>query len=61
MYGRRKMTPYLRRQGHQVGIGTLDRLMRDEGMCGMVGGGQPMGAGPVGATPWLWCVATPSP
>jgi transposase InsO family protein len=40
MYGRRKMTPYLRRQGHQVGIGTVDRLMRDEGLSGVVRGGK---------------------
>ncbi|MBF6303137.1 IS3 family transposase, partial [Nocardia amamiensis] len=36
MYGRRKMAPYLRRQGHQIGIGTVDRLMRDEGLSGVV-------------------------
>ncbi|WP_405162070.1 IS3 family transposase [Nocardia sp. NBC_01499] len=40
MYGRRKMTPYLRRQGLQVGIGTVDRLMRDEGLSGVVRGGK---------------------
>jgi putative transposase len=40
MYGRRKMTPWLRRQGLQVGIGTVDRLMRDEGLCGVVRGGK---------------------
>ena len=32
MYGRRKMTAYLRRQGHQVAGCTVDRLMRDEGL-----------------------------
>ena len=30
MYGRRKMTAYLRRQGHRVAGCTVDRLMRDE-------------------------------
>ncbi|WP_141810543.1 IS3 family transposase [Nocardia bhagyanarayanae] len=40
MYGRRKMAPYLRRQGHQIGIGTVDRLMRDEGLSGVVRGGK---------------------
>ena len=36
MYGRRKMTAYLRRQGHRVAACTVDRLMRDEGplRCG---------------------------
>ncbi|WP_236567540.1 IS3 family transposase, partial [Nocardia sp. CY41] len=27
MYGRRKMTRYLRRQGHEVAFCTVDRLM----------------------------------
>ncbi|WP_040698053.1 IS3 family transposase, partial [Nocardia vinacea] len=40
MYGRRKMTPYLRRLGYRVGIGTVDRLMRDEGLSGVVRGGK---------------------
>jgi len=31
MYGRRKMTAHLRRQGHQVAACTVDRLMSDEG------------------------------
>lgn len=34
MYGRRKMTAYLRRQGYQVASCTVDRLMRDEGLSG---------------------------
>ena len=28
MYGRRKMTRYLRRNGHQVAFCTADRIMR---------------------------------
>ena len=39
MYGRRKMTAHLRRHGHRVAACTIDRLMRDEGMCGLVRGG----------------------
>src|SRR4029453_12810379 len=35
LYGRRKMTPFLRRQGHQVAFCTLDRLMRGLGMSGV--------------------------
>src|SRR5215217_3064610 len=35
LYGRRKMTHYLRREGHQVAFCTLDRLMRDLGMNGV--------------------------
>ena len=35
LYGRRKMTHFLRRQGHQVGFCTVDRLMRDLGMSGV--------------------------
>ena len=38
MYGRRKMTAYLRRRGHQVAGCTVDRLMRDEGLSGVVRG-----------------------
>jgi putative transposase len=38
MYGRRKMTAYLRRQGHRVARCTVDRLMRDEGLSGVVRG-----------------------
>ena len=38
MYGRRKMTAYLRRQGHQVAACTVDRLMRDEGLSGVIRG-----------------------
>ncbi|MDX1876183.1 IS3 family transposase [Mycolicibacterium sp. 120266] len=38
MYGRRKMTAYLRRQGHRVAGCTVDRLMRDEGLSGVVRG-----------------------
>ena len=40
MYGRRKMTAHLRRHGHRVAACTIDRLMRDEGMCGLVRGGK---------------------
>jgi putative transposase len=35
LYGRRKMTHYLRREGHRVAFCTLDRLMRDLGMNGV--------------------------
>ena len=35
LYGRRKMTRYLRRQGHRVAYCTVDRLMRDLGMNGV--------------------------
>lgn len=35
LYGRRKMTRWLRRQGHQVAFCTVDRLMRDLGMNGV--------------------------
>ena len=35
LYGRRKMTRWLRRQGHQVAFCTVDRLMRDLGMTGV--------------------------
>ena len=38
MYGRRKMTRYLRRRGHQVAFCTVDRIMRDLGMNGAVRG-----------------------
>ena len=38
MYGRRKMTAFLRRQGHQVAACTVDRLMGDEGLSGVVRG-----------------------
>ena len=38
LYGRRKMTAYLRRQGHQVAACTVDRLMGDEGLSGVVRG-----------------------
>jgi transposase InsO family protein len=38
MYGRRKMTAYLRRQGHQVAACTIDRLMSDEGLSGVIRG-----------------------
>jgi transposase-like protein len=40
MYGRRKMTAYLRRQGYRVAACTVDRLMRDEGLSGLVRGRQ---------------------
>ncbi len=38
MYGRRKMTAYLRRQGRRVAGCTVDRLMRDEGLSGVIRG-----------------------
>ncbi|MFD3458426.1 IS3 family transposase [Nocardia fluminea] len=38
MYGRRKMTRYLRRCGHAAAFCTVDRLMRDLGMNGVVRG-----------------------
>ncbi|SHT77766.1 Transposase [Mycobacteroides abscessus subsp. abscessus] len=38
MYGRRKMTAHLRRQGIDVARCTVDRLMRDEGLSGIVRG-----------------------
>ncbi len=38
MYGRRKMTRYLRRQGHEAAFCTVDRLMRALGMNGAVRG-----------------------
>ena len=38
MYGRRKMTAYLRRQGYRVALCTVDRLMRDEGLSGIIRG-----------------------
>jgi len=38
MYGRRKMTAYLRRQGHDVSQRRVDRLMGDLGMNGRVRG-----------------------
>ncbi|MGM5068983.1 IS3 family transposase [Rhodococcus qingshengii] len=40
LYGRRKMTAYLRRKGHHVAACTVDRLMRDEGLNGVVRGRQ---------------------
>jgi transposase InsO family protein len=40
LYGRRKMTHYLRRQGHDVAFCTVDRLMRDLGMNGIRRGKQ---------------------
>jgi transposase InsO family protein len=40
LYGRRKMAPHLRRQGHEVSIKTVDRLMRGEGRNGVVRGGK---------------------
>jgi len=35
LYGRRKMTAYLRRGGHSVAFCTVDRLMRSLGMTGI--------------------------
>lgn len=40
LYGRRKMTHWLRRQGHDVAFCTTDRLMRDLGMNGVRRGKQ---------------------
>jgi putative transposase len=38
IYGRRKMTRYLRRQGHEVAFCTVDRIMREMGLNGLVRG-----------------------
>ena len=38
LYGRRKMTAYLRRQGFNVAACTVDRLMRELGINGVVRG-----------------------
>jgi putative transposase len=38
LYGRRKMTAWLRRQGHRASSRQVDRLMRLEGMNGLVRG-----------------------
>jgi putative transposase len=38
MYGRRKMTRWLRRQGHDVAFCTVDRIMRELGLHGVVRG-----------------------
>ncbi|MGV9680887.1 IS3 family transposase [Nocardia sp. NPDC003482] len=38
MYGRRKTTRYLRRRGHDVAFCTVDRIMREVGMNGVVRG-----------------------
>lgn len=52
LYGRRKMTAWLRREGHAVARCTVDRLMHDEAMNGLVRGrkrgeeGFPAGPGP---------------
>ena len=40
LYGRRKMTHYLRRRGHKVAFCTVDRLMADLGMNGVRRGKQ---------------------
>ena len=41
LYGRRKMTVWLRRNGFpEVSKHTVDRLMRDEGMNGLIRGGR---------------------
>jgi putative transposase len=40
MYGRRKMTAYLHRQGYRAAGCTVDRLMRDEGLSGVIRGRQ---------------------
>ncbi|MHA7277928.1 IS3 family transposase [Arthrobacter sp. Hz1] len=39
LYGRRKMTAWLRREGHVVARCTVDRLMRDEAMNGSFAAG----------------------
>ncbi|WP_143230298.1 IS3 family transposase [Actinosynnema sp. ALI-1.44] len=41
MYGRRTMTRYLRRHGHDVAFCTVDRIMRDLGHHGVVRGRRP--------------------
>ncbi|WP_370942393.1 IS3 family transposase [Amycolatopsis sp. cg5] len=41
VYGRRKMTRWLRRQGHQVAFCTVDRIMRDLGLKGVTRGRPP--------------------
>ena len=38
MYGRRKITRYLRRQGHAVAFCTVDRIMRELGVNGAARG-----------------------
>lgn len=38
LYGRRKMTAHLCRLGHQVSVATVDRLMGDEGLNGVIRG-----------------------
>ncbi|WP_280419907.1 IS3 family transposase [Nocardia carnea] len=38
LYGRRKMTRWLRRQGHDVAFCTVDRIMRELGLNGAVRG-----------------------
>ncbi|SDE50234.1 Integrase core domain-containing protein [Rhodococcus tukisamuensis] len=38
LYGRRKMTAHLRRNGYQVAACTVDRLMSDEGLSSIVRG-----------------------
>ena len=38
LYGRRKMTAHLQRTDHAVSIGTVNRLMRDEGLGGVMRG-----------------------
>jgi putative transposase len=47
LYGRRKMTAWPRREGHYVARCTVDRLMQDEAMNGLVRGRKPKaGAAP---------------
>jgi putative transposase len=41
MYGRRKMTRWLRRQGHEVAFCTVDRIMRELGLNGVTRGRPP--------------------
>jgi putative transposase len=41
LYGRRKMTHWLRRRGHDVAFCTIDRLIRDLGMNGVRRGRRP--------------------
>ncbi len=41
VYGRRKMTRWLRRQGHEVAFCTVDRVMRELGLSGVTRGRLP--------------------
>ncbi|WP_419722199.1 IS3 family transposase [Rhodococcus qingshengii] len=52
LYGRRKMTAHLRLKGHHVAACTVDRLMRDEGLNGVVRGRQHRTTIPGGKDGW---------